>query len=97
MKTTSLIIVNMIITFCYFGNIYSQITIGNIEKRPDTIMLKPVSYDSLNDFKPKSNLIDYRQYVRLQVYLPPFKNPIIGKDPNGKEVLFLTAYPFRSS
>lgn len=71
-----------------FNQTYSQITIGNIEKVKDTVLLKPVPYDSLNNFKAQSKLIDYEQYIRLKIYLPPFENPKIGIY-TGRDELFL--------
>jgi|SRR5690554_2826740 len=57
---------------------YSQITIGKIEKKKDTVILRPEPYDSLKNLVRQERAIDYKQYIGLQLYLPPFSNPKIG-------------------
>ncbi|MDI9312644.1 MAG: hypothetical protein QM535_20710 [Limnohabitans sp.] len=51
-------------------------------------MLKPKSYDSLNNFQTQSRLIDYKQYIRLKIYLPPCTNPKIGTYTDAEFFLF---------
>lgn len=50
---------------------FSQITIGKIVKqKKDTIVERPIPYDSIRNFEFPENPINYKQYVGLQVYLP---------------------------
>src|ERR1700747_3353976 len=51
---------------------FSQITITEIKKRKDTTVLRPAPYDSLKNMEEKENPIDYKQYVGLDIYIPPF-------------------------
>lgn len=60
------------IFFCKSIFVYSQVTIGNVEKEEKKALM-PVRYDSLNDFSAQDNFIDYYQYVGLKFYLPPSK------------------------
>ncbi len=58
--------------FLFSRLVYSQVTIGAIEKKEEKIVLKPPPYDSLKNFEDQyPSFIDYRQYIGLQVYLPP--------------------------
>ncbi len=71
------------ITFCILFIIsvqfcYSQITITEIKKSEEKIALKPEPYDSLIKWEYKERLGDYKQYIGLQVYLPPISNKPIG-------------------
>ena len=61
-------------------NLYSQITITEFEKSEEKIVLKPEPYDSLKNWESKERLGDYKQYIGLQIYLPPFDDPEIGSD-----------------
>jgi len=73
------------VQFCY-----SQISIGKIEKKIDILVLKPEPYDSLKNLTWQKSNIDYKQYIGLQFYLPPFSNPQIGSSPRyNKTKLFL--------
>lgn len=81
----------IIILYFVFVNVspsYSQITIGNIEKQSITTKLKPKPYDSLKNFSYHYNEIDYKQYIGLQFYLPPFINPIASEVKTDRPFLF---------
>lgn len=56
-------------------SLYSQITITDVEKSEEKIVLKPEPYDSLKNLEYKQRLVDYKQYIGLQIYLPPSSNP----------------------
>ena len=83
--TNKRIILSLLFILCITNFLYSQITIGKIEKqKKDTVILKPTPYDSLNDFHViiplpfnPTNEIDYYQYkkyIGCKFYLPPLKN-----------------------
>lgn len=72
-------IIVLFLLVIWFNRVNSQITIGNIEIKKDTTILKPATYDSLNDFKVQEKLLDYKQYIRLKLYLPPLTNPTIDE------------------
>jgi len=57
---------------------YSQVTIGKVESKVTEILQKPQAYDSLKDWKTYGDFPAFKQYVGLQVYLPPYKIPSIG-------------------
>jgi hypothetical protein len=81
----------IIILYLLFANVclsFSQVTIGNIEKQNNTTQLKPETYDSLKNFSYHYNEIDYNQYIGLQFYLPPFKNPIASEIKTDRPFLF---------
>lgn len=71
--------IKLIFFFCVsflFGInlLYCQITITEIEKTEERIVLKPTPYDSLKDWEDHESLDDYKQYIGLQIYLPPRSN-----------------------
>jgi len=66
--------------------LYSQITITEIQKSEERIVLKPESYDSLNNWQSFERLGDYKQYIGLKIYLPPFENPVIGSNVKGDAI-----------
>lgn len=68
---------------------YSQITIGSIEKKKDTVILRPEPYDSLKNLVRQERVIDYKQYIGLQLYLPPFSNPKISSYQSEKSKPFI--------
>ena len=86
---TRIIILYLLLASISFS--YSQITIGNIEKQNITTQIKPESYDSLKNFTHHYNEIDYKQYIGLQFYLPPFKNPIASEVKTDRPFLFTPA------
>jgi hypothetical protein len=55
--------------------IYSQITITEIEKYEEKEVLRPEPYDSLKNLEVKKLAREYKQYIGLQIYLPPLSNP----------------------
>ena len=59
------------------NSLYSQVTITEIEKIEEKIISKPVAYDSINDWGNNHEKVsDYKQYIGLQIYLPPkFERP----------------------
>ena len=59
------------------NSLYSQVTITEIEKIEEKIISKPVAYDSINDWgNHHEKVSDYKQYIGLQIYLPPkFERP----------------------
>jgi len=70
-----------------FSAINAQVTLGKIETKKDTIALKPLPYDSSKNFEKQSQLIDYKQYIGLKVYLPPLlehggRPSLFTKSPN---------------
>jgi hypothetical protein len=58
----------------YSSSIYSQITITEIEKKINPIVEKPAPYDSLKDWQLQDKFIDYKQYVGLELFIPPMPN-----------------------
>jgi len=72
--------IRILFLFIVFANIYSlsfsQITFGDIEKQKNTTLIKPEPYDSLKNFSYHNDEINYKQYIGLQFYLPPYKNPV---------------------
>jgi len=58
--------------------LYSQVTITEIEKIDEKIVLKPEPYDSLENWKKFERLPEYKKYIGLKIYLAPFENPKIG-------------------
>ena len=65
-------------------NLFSQITIGKVERQLDTTVLRPPAYDSLKNFEcyesyfqhtynedRMSSFIFYKQYIGLKIYFPP--------------------------
>lgn len=84
-KITS--IFSFCVSFLIVGNnlIYSQITITEIEKTEDRIVLKPEPYDSLKNWEYHEKLADYKQYIGLQIYLPPTPNKSIGVYPGNQD------------
>lgn len=66
----------------FYSKLYSQISIGTIERQKESIVLKPEPYDSLKNFTKQERLIDYKQFIGLEFFLPPFNNPIIGQYEN---------------
>ena len=93
-----------IIIFILFGNkLFSQVTLGEIEKVEVTEVLKPPVYDSLKNFEafnvrmtqydttyPPNEQLFYKQYIGLNLYIPPFSNPQIGTCSNNSYFLFST-------
>ncbi len=68
--------------FLFSRLVYSQVTIGAIEKKEEKIVLKPPPYDSLKNFEDQyPSFIDYRQYIGLQVYLPPSFSSDVSLNP----------------
>ena len=66
----------VIFIWCLFGlhfALFSQVTIREIKKN-DTTVPKPVQYDSLKDYQFHDNLLDYKQYIGLELFLPPITN-----------------------
>jgi len=59
--------------------LFSQVTITEIEKIEENIVAKPSPYDSLKNWEYKERLSDYKQYIGLQIYLPPIKNKLLGE------------------
>ncbi len=52
-----------------------QITIKEMDKKiEEKIVIKPEPYDSLKNWETHENEKDYKMYIGLQVYLPPFVN-----------------------
>jgi len=74
-------------------NLYSQITITEIEKSEEKIVLKPEPYDSTKNWEEKERLADYKQYIGLQIYLPPTPNRVIGKYPGSEDNFLFSIRP----
>jgi len=70
MKKKIFLFVFVLLSFTCF----SQITITEIERKEELIVTKPEQYDSLKNWEIQENLNAYKQYIGLQVYLPPFEN-----------------------
>jgi len=87
----------IIIFYLLFANFsyltYSQITIGNIEKQNVKTALRPEPYDSLKNFGLlyNENEIEFKKYIGLQFYLPPFKNPNASEFKTNRPFLFATS------
>lgn len=69
-------------------DLYSQITITEINKIEEKVVLKPEPYDSLKNWEYHERLADYKQYIGLKVYLPPFENPKIGSTEKENNFLY---------
>ncbi len=77
-----------ILLLCIFNG-YSQIPFGNIEKKEKIKeAIRPAPYDSSKNMEYQKNLIDYKQYIGLQLFLPQITNPTIAKF-TGKDINFL--------
>lgn len=50
--------------------VHSQVTVTEIEKIEEKIVLKPAAYDSINNWNRHEKVSDYKQYIGLQIYLP---------------------------
>src|SRR5690606_6000460 len=84
----------IIITFLAFGNVqqgYTQITIGKIDQIEQEIVDRPKTYDSLKNIEWHKALKDYKQYIGLQVYLPPISNMQIGYTATDKDLFLFSA------
>ncbi len=55
-------------------NLYSQISITEIEQIEEKIVTKPKPLDSLKNWEYKEKLSDNKQYIGHQIYLPPFED-----------------------
>lgn len=92
MKTVKIILFNVLLLHSYF--LFSQITITEIEKREEKIVMKPEPYDSLKNWEQFEKMGDYKKYIGLQIYLPPFSNPKMNSDPNyDSQLLLLSITP----
>jgi hypothetical protein len=68
----SLSIFSLLVFLTISNTLFSQITITDLsEKKVERIVSQPVPYDSLINWKEHEKKIDYKQYIGLQVYLPP--------------------------
>ncbi len=76
MKYKSLIFCILIIAVT--SKVFSQVTISEVKKTKDSVATKPEPYDSLQRFERQKKNIDYKKYIGLDFYLPPFSNPDIG-------------------
>lgn len=65
----------LLLLFVFPLSTFGQITIGNVEKySEEKIEVKPTPYDSLKNFTEQEKLSDYKMYVGLKFYKPPFDN-----------------------
>lgn len=89
----------LILSFCtsFFiagtNLIYSQITITEVEKTEERIVLKPAPYDSLKNWEYHEKLGDNKQYIGLQIYLPPTPNKSIGVYPGSQNNFLFSIKP----
>lgn len=71
-KYTKQILSVFVLFFFTFNHLFSQVTIGNIEKpKEEKIILKPPVYDSLKNFEFQKDTLDYYQYIGLHLYITP--------------------------
>lgn len=63
---------------CLIVNLYtfSQITVSEIPIVEEKVFVKPQQYDSTKNWSHFKNLYDYKQYIGLQIYLPPNQNKV---------------------
>ena len=85
MKSLSRIFLFVFFLFSSFL-LYSQITITEVNKIEENVVLKPAPYDSLKNWEGHEMIGDYKQYIGLQLYLPPFDNPQKDVEENGYRV-----------
>ena len=64
--------------FLIFSSFFSQITITELNTKEEIIFIKPDNYDSTQNWKNFKKNYNYKQYIGLQVYLPPINNPSIS-------------------
>ena len=84
----------LLAVFLNIPNIHSaQITITDIEKSEEKIVLKPAPYDSLKNWERKERVGDYKQYIGLQIFLPPESNPMLNLYRGGYSSIFLSKKP----
>lgn|ERR1017187_1705056 len=79
MKVKAILV--LLIALNLISDLYSQVTIGSIEKKENVdekIVLKPEAYDSTKNITYQDNPINYYKYIGLKLYLPPFSDPEIG-------------------
>lgn len=68
--------------------LFSQISISEIENVEKTIFVKPEPYDSSQKWEYYDNVTEYKKYIGLQVYIPPFENPTFGSTTINNNVIF---------
>ena len=54
--------------------LYSQVTVKEFEPKVESLVQKPVPYDSLKNLEYQKNFNDYKQYIGLQLFLPEYDN-----------------------
>lgn len=89
------LILSFCVSFFLAGTslLYSQITITEVEKIEERIVLKPAPYDSLKNWEYHKKLGDYKQYIGLQIYLPPTANKSIGIYPGSQNNFLFSIKP----
>lgn len=90
------IIISLICVLNYFNSAFSQITFREVEKK-DIVVARPEPYDSLNDFQANLKRLDYKQYIGLQIFLPPISNPYSNYNYQETGRLPFTLYKTNSS
>ena len=83
-------ILALFLILCINEFLYSQITIGKIEKQKDTAILRPSPYDSLKNFENfnPDDFYQYKKYIGLKFYLPPLSNARKGYRDEGINFLY---------
>ena len=87
MKSTSKITILLfsLLTSTY---LYSQVTITEINKIEEKVVIKPEPYDSLKNWEYHEKITDYKQYIGLQIYLPPSLSPQVHQYSSKEPFLF---------
>ena len=73
--------------------LFSQITITEIEKKEEIIVLKPEPYDSLKNWEYHEKLGEDKEYIGLQIYFPPRSNKAIGVFPESRDNFLFSIKP----
>ncbi len=64
-----------ILTLFVINPNFGQVTISNIEKENYKIYPKPPEFDSTQNWKSQNKYSDYKKYIGVQIYLPPYELP----------------------